>query len=159
MTSCGISERPSQPFLDQSLCKDSGGLVRRAEKITLRCKPQKKRSIEQSEKFPNLGTLTWRGADVWVQWSFACHFEELWSGSVRVGHTFGSMRAWQPSAGAVRGTFFLLRHLSKFPSFQNENPSYRFWLWPWEFSLLHLTREVCLQISEYAGVVWSGAVL
>ena len=32
-------------------------------------------------------------------------------------------------------------------------------IWPWEFSLLHLKREVCLRIPEYAGVVWSGVVL
>ena len=31
-------------------------------------------------------------------------------------------------------------------------------IWPWEFSLLHLKREVCLRIPEYAGVVWSGVV-
>ena len=31
-------------------------------------------------------------------------------------------------------------------------------IWPWEFSLLHLKREVCLRIPEYAGVVWSGMV-
>ena len=29
----------------------------------------------------------------------------------------------------------------------------------WEFSLLHLKREVCIPIPEYAGVVWSGVVL
>ena len=32
-------------------------------------------------------------------------------------------------------------------------------IWPWEFSLLHLKREVCLRIPEYAGVVWSSEVL
>ena len=32
-------------------------------------------------------------------------------------------------------------------------------IWPWEFLLLHLKREVCLRIPEYAGVVWSGGVL
>ena len=32
-------------------------------------------------------------------------------------------------------------------------------IWPWEFSLLHLKREVCLRIPEYAGVVWSDVVL
>ena len=34
-----------------------------------------------------------------------------------------------------------------------------FEIWPWEFSLLHLKREVCFRIPEYAGVAWSGAVL
>ena len=52
---------------------------------------------------------------------FACSFEGL-------NHTFGSMRAWQPqSAGVARWIFFLLRHLSKFPSFKKENPSCPFW--------------------------------
>ena len=32
-------------------------------------------------------------------------------------------------------------------------------IWPWEFSLLHLKREVCLHIPEYAALVWSGVVL
>ena len=32
-------------------------------------------------------------------------------------------------------------------------------IWPWEFSLLHLKREICLRIPEYAGVVWSSVVL
>ena len=32
-------------------------------------------------------------------------------------------------------------------------------IWPWEFSLFHLKREVCLRIPEYAGMVWSGVVL
>ena len=32
-------------------------------------------------------------------------------------------------------------------------------IWPWEFSLLHLKREVFLRIPEYAGVVWSSVVL
>ena len=30
-------------------------------------------------------------------------------------------------------------------------------IWPWEFSLLHLKREVFLRIPEYAGVAWSSA--
>ena len=32
-------------------------------------------------------------------------------------------------------------------------------IWPWEFSLMHLKKEVCLRIPEYAGVVWSGVGL
>ena len=32
-------------------------------------------------------------------------------------------------------------------------------IWPWEVSLLHLKREVCLRIPEYAGVLWSGVGL
>ena len=32
-------------------------------------------------------------------------------------------------------------------------------IWPWEFSLLHLKREFCLRIPQYAGVVRSGVVL
>ena len=80
----------------------------------------------------------------------------------RVGQTFGSMRAWQPSAGVARRPFFLLRHLSKFLSFKNENPSCHFWdmalgIFAVAFekrSLPPYTRD-----SEYAGVVWSGVVL
>ena len=49
---------------------------------------------QQSEKFLDLGTRTWRGADVQSAVAFACRFEEL-----RLGHTFGSMRAWQPKCG------------------------------------------------------------
>ena len=45
----------------------------------------------------SIGTRTWRGADVWVEW-FCMPFRGT-STWVRVGHTFGSMRAWQPKCG------------------------------------------------------------
>ena len=32
-------------------------------------------------------------------------------------------------------------------------------IWPWEFSLLYLKREVFLRIPEYAGVAWSSVAL
>ena len=58
------------------------------------------------------------------------------------------------SAGVARRIFFLLRHLSKFPSFKKENPSCRSEIWPWEVSLLHLKREVCLRTLAWYGQVW-----
>ena len=54
-------------------------------------------ATQQSEKFLDQGTLTWRGADLWVQWCLHAISRDFdW---VRVGHTFGSMRAWQPKCG------------------------------------------------------------
>ena len=76
----------------------------------------------------------------------------------RVGHTFGSMCGLvNQSAGVARRLFFLLRHLSKFPSFKNEIHRVVSEIWPWASSMLHLKREVCLRIPEYAGVVRCGA--
>ena len=39
-TSCSIPEHPSRPFLYQTLCEHSGGLVGRAAKWALRCNTQ-----------------------------------------------------------------------------------------------------------------------
>ena len=90
---------------------------------------------------------------------FACCFEWLRSGSELVIH-FAQCGLDNQSAGVVRRIFFLLRHLSKFPSFKKKKiHRVVFEIWPWEFSLLHLTREVCLHTPEYAGAVWSGVVL
>ena len=41
MTSWGMSEHPSRPFLDQILCEHSGGLVRRTTKYALKCNAHK----------------------------------------------------------------------------------------------------------------------
>ena len=40
MTSCSITEHPSRPFLDQTLCEQSGRLVGRAAKYAPRCNTQ-----------------------------------------------------------------------------------------------------------------------
>ena len=52
---------------------------------------------QQSEKFLDLGTRTWRGAD--PQCSGVCMLFRGTSKWVRVGHTFGSIRARQPKCG------------------------------------------------------------
>ena len=57
---------------------------------------------------------------------FACYFEGLRSGWELVIHS-AQCGFDNQSAGVARRLFFLLRHLSKFPSFKNENPSCRFW--------------------------------
>ena len=40
MRSCSIPEHPKRPFLDQTLCKHSGGLAGRAAKLAPRCNTQ-----------------------------------------------------------------------------------------------------------------------
>ena len=107
---------------------------------------------KQSEKFLNLGTLAWRTG-------LCMPFRGI---SVRVGHTFWSMRAWYPKCRCSETDVHLaLGRLPKLPWFKNEIHRIVSKIWRWEISLLHLTREVCLPISKYAGltVVWSGPVL
>ena len=78
----------------------------------------------QSEKFLDLlvGTRTWRGADVWVQWFLHAVLRNF----DLVIH-LAQCGLDNQSAGVARRIFFLLRHLSKFPLFKKENPSCRFW--------------------------------
>ena len=47
-TSCSIPEHPSRPFLYQTLCEHSGGLVGRAAKWALRCNTQLVYSIHSN---------------------------------------------------------------------------------------------------------------
>ena len=94
-----------------------------------------------------------------VVFACACHFEGLRSGLELVIH-LAQCGLDNQSAGVVRRIFFLLRHLSKFPRLKMKIYCVVSEIWPWEFSLrmLHLKREVCLRIPEYADV-WSGVVL
>ena len=76
-------------------------------------------SPEQSEKFLDLGTRTWRGDDVWLQW-----FLHAVSRNFDVGKSWSYI--WL-NAGlttkvrvVARPIFFLLRHLSKFSSFKKK---------------------------------------
>ena len=57
---------------------------------------------------------------------FACYFEGLPSGWELVIH-LAQCGLDNQSAGVARRLFFLLRHLSKFPSFKYGNSSCRFW--------------------------------
>ena len=77
---------------------------------------------DQSEKFLDLGTRTWRGADVWVQL-----FLHAVSRNFDLVIHLAQCGLDNQSAGLARRICFLLRHLSKFPSFKKENPSCRFW--------------------------------
>ena len=61
--------------------------------------------LNQSEKFLDLGTRTWQGAD--PQCSGVCMLFRGTSKWVRVGHTFGSMRAWQPKCGCSETALLL----------------------------------------------------
>ena len=114
--------------------------------------------LQQPEKFLDQGTLTWQGANVWVQWflhavsrdfDLGKSWSYIWlnAGSttkVRVLRD-GSSSCWDIYLNFHRLKIKIHRVVSE--------------IWPWEFSLLHLKREVCFRIPEYAGVVWSGVVL
>ena len=124
--------------------KVPGGIVWHASRHSQRCheskwissktiEQTKKREVEQvysqpteivyqSEKFLDLGTLTWRGADVWVQWFLHAVLRDF-----EVGKSWSYSGLDNQSAGVARWILFLMRHLSKFPLFKNENPPCRFW--------------------------------
>ena len=92
-------------------------------------------ALEQSEKFQDLGTRTGRDADVWVQLflhAVSRHFD-------LVRH-LAQCGLDNQRAGVARRIFFLLRHLSKFPSFKKKKihrVDVVSEIWPWEVSLLH----------------------
>ena len=78
-------------------------------------------SVQQSEKFLDLGTLTvtWRGAE--YECSGVCMLFRGTSKWVRVGPTFGSMRAWQPKCGCRETALRLAETLERFRDRQTTN--------------------------------------
>ena len=85
---------------------------------------------------------------------FACYFEGLRSGWELIIH-LAQCGLDNQSAGVARQLFFLLRHLSKFPSFKNENPSCRFW--DMALGLVAVAFEK-RSLPPYTRVRWRGMV-
>ena len=88
--------------------------------------------------------LFWRDFEVGKSWSYDIWLNAGLTTEVRVQRD-GSSSCWDIYLNSHRLKMKIHRVVSE--------------IWPWEFSLLQLKREICLRIPEYAGVVWSGVVL
>ena len=83
-------------------------------------------SLQQAEKFLHPATLTWQGADVWMdpELFFACHFEES---KVSNSWSYIWVDASLTDKVRMRGVLSLQRHFSRISTSKNGNPSSHLW--------------------------------